>query len=228
MGEIVATSLAQLRTGREKIDTSKEFTRFCIFWMICSLAAYAYIGEKVPWLILHQLLPMIFVAVYKMTDAKTLVALLSCIFLIGMSWHVAFVPVDINEPIVQVQNSEDLRDVMAMIDVSDNVAVATSHYWPLPWYYRGDRGEMLHYFQKTQEPDYYEAGAFDLVICHDQESYPTLDGYEKRTYRGSYWFSYYDNKDRLLPYYVKRDGKLGSRNLDVFVRNGSKAAAAVP
>jgi uncharacterized protein (TIGR03663 family) len=227
MHEIVAASLAQLRAGGELVDKNREFTRFCIFWMICSLAAYAYIGEKVPWLILHQLLPMIFVAVYKMTDTKTLIALVSCIFLIGMSWHVAFVPVDINEPIVQVQNSEDLREVMAMIDVSDSVAVATPHYWPLPWYYRGDRGEMLHYYQKTEDSSFYESGDYDLVICHDEESFASLESYEKRTYRGSYWFSYYDNKDRLLPYYLLRDGKLGSRNLDVFIRNGS-AAAAIP
>ncbi|MGB4579404.1 MAG: flippase activity-associated protein Agl23, partial [Methanoculleus sp.] len=52
------------------VNRQEEFARFAIFWMLLSLAAYAYLGEKVPWLILHQLLPMIFVAVYAMTTRK--------------------------------------------------------------------------------------------------------------------------------------------------------------
>jgi hypothetical protein len=34
------------------VDRKEEFARFAIFWMVLSLAAYAYLGEKVPWLIL--------------------------------------------------------------------------------------------------------------------------------------------------------------------------------
>ena len=51
-----------------------------------------------------------------------------------------FVPVDMNEPIVQVQNSEEMRVVMQLIDASDIVVVASENYWPLPWYYRGEAG----------------------------------------------------------------------------------------
>lgn len=200
------------------IDRQKEFARFAIFWMILSLAAYAYIGEKVPWLILHQLLPMIFVAVYMMTTKKAVIAVVASIFLIVMTFHVAFTPADINEPIVQVQNSEDLREVFAKIDAADKVAVATDSYWPLPWYYRGDRASKLAYYsQKVSEPTIY-GGDFDVVITHDADTYPTLDGYVKETYRLNYWFSYDENKDRLLEYYFLRDGKVGSRNLEVFSR----------
>lgn len=35
---------------------------FIVYWLAASLAAYSYIGEKVPWLILHPLLPAILVA----------------------------------------------------------------------------------------------------------------------------------------------------------------------
>ncbi len=201
-----------------QIDRQKEFARFAIFWMLVSVAAYAYIGEKVPWLILHQLLPMIFVAVYAMTTKKATIAAVASIFLIVMTLHVAFTPADINEPIVQVQNSEDLREVFAKIDAADRVAVATDTYWPLPWYYRGDRGSKLSYYsQKVSEPTIY-GGDFDLVITHDADTYPTLEGYTKETYRLNYWFSYEENKNRLLEYYVLRDGKMGSRNLEVFSR----------
>jgi len=204
--------------GGRLVDRQEEFARFAIFWMLVSLAAYAYIGEKVPWLILHQLLPMIFVAVYAMTTKKATIAALASIFLIVMTLHVAFTPADINEPIVQVQNSEDLREVFAKIDAADRVAVATDTYWPLPWYYRGDRGSKLSYYsQKVSEPTIY-GGDFDLVITHDADTYPTLEGYTKETFRLNYWFSYEENKDRLLEYYFLRGGKMGSRNLEVFSR----------
>ena len=86
--------------------------------MLITMAFYAYVGEKVPWLLIHQLLPMCFVAVYKLNWQKTVIALVGCIFLVTMTWHVAFIPADINEPIVQVQNSEDLRAVMHIMDNS--------------------------------------------------------------------------------------------------------------
>ena len=207
------------------IDRQKEFARFAIFWMLLSLAVYAYIGEKVPWLILHQLLPMIFVAVYMMTTKKAVVAVVAGIFLVAMMFHVAFTPADINEPIVQVQNSEDLREVFAKIDAADKVAVATDSYWPLPWYYRGDSASKLAYYsQKVSESTIY-GGDFDVVITHDADTYPALDGYVKETYRLNYWFSYEENKDRLLEYYFLRDGKMGSRNLEIFSRVPAGAAA---
>ncbi len=200
------------------IDRQKEFARFAIFWLLLSLVAYAYIGEKVPWLILHQLLPMIFVAVYLMTTKKAAIAVVASIFLVAMTFHVVFTPADINEPIVQVQNSEDLREVFAKIDAADKVAVATDSYWPLPWYYRGDRASKLAYYsQKVSEPTIY-GGNFDLVITHDGDTYPTLEGYVKETSRLNYWFSYEENKERLLEYYFLRDGEMGSRNLEVFSR----------
>jgi len=200
------------------IDRQREFARFAIFWMLLSLGVYAYIGEKVPWLILHQLLPMVFVAVYAMTTKKAIIAVVASVFLVAMTLHVAFTPADINEPIVQVQNSEDLREVFAKIDAADKVAVATDTYWPLPWYYRGDRASKLAYYsQKVSEPTIY-GGDFDLVITHDGDTYPTLEGYVKETSRLNYWFSYDENKERLLEYYFLRDGKSGSRNLEIFSR----------
>ena len=213
--------LREILSGKgeiRQIDRQREFARFAIFWMLLTMAAYAYIGEKVPWLILHQLLPMIFVAVYAMTTKKAVIAAAASVFLVVMMFHVAFTPADINEPIVQVQNSEDLREVFAKIDASDKVAVATDNYWPLPWYYRGENASKLAYYsQKVSEATIY-GGDFDLVITHDGDTYPTLDGYVKETYRLNYWFSYDENKDRLLEYYFLRDGKVGSRNIEVFSR----------
>jgi hypothetical protein len=209
-------------------DKKELFFLFCITWMVVSLAAYAYIGEKVPWLIVHQLMPMIFVAVYLMTPKKTLIAVISCIFLIVMTWHVCFVPVDVNEPIVQVQNSEDMRGVMQLIDASDVVVVASENYWPLPWYYRGEEWEKMRFYGRIiNASDIYPINP-DMVITHDMESYASLDGYDKETYKLSYWFSIYDNEHRIPAYYFKRDGKMGSINIDVFTRPGLYEKAGIP
>ncbi|MDD1706547.1 MAG: TIGR03663 family protein [Methanoregulaceae archaeon] len=201
-------------------DKKELFFLFCIYWMLVSLAAYAYIGEKVPWLIIHQLFPMILVSVYLMTPKKTFVALAGCVFLLLMTWHVALVPADVNEPIVQVQNSEDLRIVMQLIDASDTVVIASENYWPLPWYYRGEKWDKMRFYGKQIDTGTIYSVDPEMVITHDMNSYPSLDGYDKVTYKISYWFSIYDNEHRIPEYYFRRDGKLGSINIDVFTKPG--------
>ncbi len=206
------------------------FFLFCIIWFLAALAAYAYIGEKVPWLIIHQLLPAIFISVYLMGRKKAVFALAGCIFLLLLTWHVAFIPADVNEPIVQVQNSEDMRLVMALIDVSDSVAVASENYWPLPWYYRGEGWSRMHFYGKIVDEGTIYSVDPDMVITHDQASFVSLAGYEKHTFKLSYWFSIYDNENRLPEYYVMRDGKMGSINIDVFTKPGlyEKAGISLP
>jgi uncharacterized protein (TIGR03663 family) len=217
INETVAVSLKQLRDGKEVNWKTEEFFRFCIFWMIGTMALYAFVGEKVPWLIIAQLLPMCFVATYKLNWQKTAFALAGCLFLIIMTWHVAFVPVDINEPIVQVQNSEDMREVMGLMDKTDLIVIATKDYWPLPWYYRGDKWKTkVKFYDSKMDVDTLTQKNPGVIILHDTESYPSIPGYTKKTYKLSYWFSFYDNEKRLPEYYLQRDGKMGSINIDVF------------
>lgn len=215
-GDLAAASLHQLKTATGTVSKTDEFFRFCIWWMILSMAFYAYVGEKVPWLLIHQLLPMCFVAVYKLNWQKTIFAVLGCVFLVVMTWHVAFVPVDINEPIVQVQNSEDMREVMYLIDHSDHVVLASKNYWPLPWYYRGDRWNKITFYGDIVDKKTLTKDHPGVIILHDAASYPSIEGYDKTTYKLSYWFSFYDNQDRLFDYYMHRDGSMGSINIDVF------------
>lgn len=214
--QLAETTLHQLKEKQQVYSKSDEFFRFCIYWMLLTMAFYAYVGEKVPWLIIHQLLPMCFVAVYKLNWQKTAVAIAGCIFLVVMTWHVAFIPADINEPIVQVQNSEDMHTVMQLIDASGHVVIASKDYWPLPWYYRGDRWNKISFYGNMTEIDTLTQDHPGVIILHDAESYPSIDGYNKTTYKLSYWFSVYDNQNRLIDYYLHRDGKMGSINIDVF------------
>lgn len=215
--DLASASLSQLRSSKTGEDKSELFFQLCIYWMLLTMAFYAYVGEKVPWLIIHQLLPMCFVAVYKLNWQKVAFALVGCLFLALMTWHVAFVPADINEPIVQVQNSEDLRVVMGMIDNSSRVVLASQDYWPLPWYYRGDLwNEKFTFYGQKEDIDVLTVGRPNMIILHDTESYNSIPGYDKTTYKLDYWFSFYDNQDRLSDYYIHRDGTMGSINLDVF------------
>jgi len=216
VSELAALSLQQLKTQKPVYSKSDEFFRLCIYWMILVMAFYAIVGEKVPWLIIPQLLPMCFVAVYKLNWQKMVFAIAGCIFLVLITWHVVFIPVDINEPIVQVQNSEDLRDVMQLIDASDQVVVASKNYWPLPWYYRGDRWNKIKFYGDITDEQTLTQGNPGVIILHDAASYPSIQGYDKKTYKLAYWFSFYDNENRLIDYYLHRDGRMGSINIDVF------------
>jgi uncharacterized protein (TIGR03663 family) len=219
VSDLAAVTLQQMRDGQDVNKKSEEFFRFCIVWMIGTMAFYAWVGEKVPWLIIAQLLPMCFVATYKLNWQKTVFALAGCLFLIVMTWHVAFVPVDINEPIVQVQNSEDMREVMGLMDNTSLVVIASEHYWPLPWYYRGDVwNKKIKFYGNITDIGTITGNDPGMIILHDTESHPSLEGYQKKTYKLSYWFPFDDNKKRLPEYYLRRDGKMGSINIDVFTR----------
>jgi hypothetical protein len=112
-----------------------------------------------------------------------------------------------------------MREVMRLMDESDRVVLASKNYWPLPWYYRGEKwNKITFYGQRVDESTLQKSNA-DLIILHDAESYSYISGYEKKTYKLSYWFSVWDNQDRMGEYYFTRDGKMGSINLDVFIRN---------
>ncbi|MHC1627129.1 MAG: flippase activity-associated protein Agl23 [Methanoculleaceae archaeon] len=229
VAELVEDVRAQLAGTATVRQRNREFTRFCIVWFLVSVAIYAYLGEKVPWLILHQLLPLIFVAVYGLTTRRrVIIAAGGAVLLLLCTWHVAFVPADINEPIVQVQNSEDLREVMAAIDAAGKVVVTSESYWPLPWYYRNDTPGHITYSARWMDPEKIESGGYDLVIAHDTESYQgRLPDFVSGGYRLSYWFDYGKIQNRIIEYYFFRTGEPGSLNIDLFARNGTAAAAVI-
>ncbi|AGB03508.1 flippase activity-associated protein Agl23 [Methanoregula formicica] len=214
--DLAQVSSRQLKAAQATTPKSDTFFRFSVWWMILTMAFYAYVGEKVPWLIIPQLLPMCFVAVYKLNWQKTVIALVGCIFLCLMVWHVAFVPADINEPIVQVQNSEEMRDVMRIMEQSDTIVIASKDYWPLPWYFRDTWNDKITLYSTVPEESVLTEDNAQVIILHDAESLPSISGYEKETHKLSYWFSIYDNNKRLPEYYLLRDGKMGSINIDVF------------
>jgi uncharacterized protein (TIGR03663 family) len=103
------------------------FMLLMLVWSLVTVVFYGWVGEKVPWLLIHQLFPILFLASYRMSGKKVFAGVFTVVFLLLMTMHVCFTPVDINEPIVQVQNSEDMREVMALIDSAKMVVVALIH-----------------------------------------------------------------------------------------------------
>jgi uncharacterized protein (TIGR03663 family) len=222
------------------VDRRDEFFKLCLVWMAGTMVMYGYIGEKVPWLIIQQLLPMCLAATWWAREKPaserlvpwngwkwvTVAFLLFSIFVpiygFGMAYtthHVQFVREDISEPIVQVQNSEDLRGVFAEMNRADLVVVASPNYWPLPWYYRGDRWDRIQFYGNRIDESSILSQNPDMVIA-EAGAYASLAGFEKRTIKLNYWYSHYDNQNRIPEYYFARDGNLGSMNLDIFTRIG--------
>lgn len=233
------------------IDRRAEFFKFCLVWMAGTMLMYSYIGEKVPWLIIQQLLPMCLVATWCLREKPpeervvrhnawkwvTVAFLVFSIFapiygfgLLYTTHHVQFVREDISEPIVQVQNSEDLRGVFADMNAANKVVIASQNYWPLPWYFRGDRWNKIQFYGNRIDESAVLTQDADVVLTDSGSSYDSLPGYDKRTIKLNYWFSWYDNQNRVPEYYLKRDGKLGSMNLDVFTKIGplEETPPAVP
>jgi hypothetical protein len=58
------------------------------------------------------------------------------------------------------------------------------------------------------------------MVIAEAGAYASLAGFEKRTIKLNYWYSHYDNQNRIPEYYFARDGNLGSMNLDIFTRIG--------
>ena len=221
------------------INREHEFMLFAIFWLVISLITYAYIGEKVPWLSLHQLLPMIIVAAFGLTVVKKglvqiIIAIAAIICLCTVMGATVFTTHDIDGPIVQVQNSEELRPLFSEIEKADKVAILSdSATWPFRWYLRDVWSNKVDLFNSLIPESGAASGKYDVVITHDTESYSSLHGYDKRTQRLSYWFdgigtggggSALDQALNWLKFYFTRDGVSGSLNIDVFLKKSMYGA----
>ncbi len=200
---------------------------FAIYWSLLSLLFYAYVGEKVPWLLIHQLFPLILLTSYDLSGKKVILGLLGCVFLLVMTLHVCYTPGDLNEPIVQTQNSEDLRHVMDLTSVSNMSVVTTDAYWPLPWYFRGTEWNKIVLLAQKPDPGMIIRKDPDLVIMLSTNSYDpgSLPGYQKQEFAYNYSFSLPLMEKDFPGWYFMRDGPKLSTSLDVFTKNRSLSSS---
>jgi uncharacterized protein (TIGR03663 family) len=128
--------------------------RFLFYWSIASLVMYSWAGERMPWLLMHPLLPMSLVAGYgfsKLYEQKKIVllALLGLLFIISgyFSLRLNFKnSADPRELLVYVQTSPDVLKVTKTIQDykrSDGqrtqVSIDSELSWPFSWYLRKQR-----------------------------------------------------------------------------------------
>lgn len=130
---------------------------FCLWWGLASLAMYAYLGEKVPWLLVHQLLP--FVPLAGMQLGRTFSPrgrpwskALAAVGLAATVWsavavtyvhHSTTTSSDRAELLVFVQTTPEMgvvaREGQALVGTGENpvATVAGEATWPLAWQWLG-------------------------------------------------------------------------------------------
>ena len=138
--------------GRWRSLTAVE--RFLAGWGISSLAMYAYLGEKTPWLIVHQLLPFVPLAAKAWAEgwersrgwrtAAAVAGLVTVWFSLQLSFvYPAITPaVPKAESVIYVQTTPELLDLRDRILAYGRVGevpsaiVAGEAGWPMSWYLR--------------------------------------------------------------------------------------------
>jgi len=130
---------------------------FCLWWGLASVGMYAYLGEKVPWLLVHQVLP--FVPLAGMQLARTFSPrgrpwsrVVAAAGLLATVWSAVAVTFlypatttssDRAELLVFVQTTPEAgalaKEGMALADSGENpaAAVAGEATWPLAWQWLG-------------------------------------------------------------------------------------------
>jgi len=174
---------------------------FFIYWFLFSLLIYSYLGEKVPWLSVHILLPSIFIAFEFLSEISHKRHLL-LLFLILSSYTtyssvlVNYVhPANPKEPLVYVQTSVDVPEIVSEIK-GHEIAIISEDYWPFPWYLRD---ENVSYW--TKSPSHLRA---EYLITKEEIE---VEGYQKvRDFRLREWWIPQPELRYLPSYLLRRDG----------------------
>lgn len=150
---------AFIRILREKITDWVPW--FLLWWFFSSFGLYTLAGEKVPWLMLHISLPMIFLAGWwfqKAWDDNKVLSLLIVIPLLLVSlntlWNLnfrysAYEPrqtgkITHAEPMAYVQTTYDIPRMLQDMQrktpgLGNGILVTGEACWPLCWYLRNEK-----------------------------------------------------------------------------------------
>ena len=148
---------------RRKEDRANPFLRFVGFWAIGSLALYSWAREKVPWLTVHSLLPLLILAsagvagLWRDRHRKGPRAALALVFLLAVvnasgmllasfryGAHDKEKDPNHAEMLAYVQTSRELIRALSAVELARQriapgeapIAVSGEAGWPLTWYLR--------------------------------------------------------------------------------------------
>ena len=220
----------------------RGFTHFLIYWSVASFLIYSYYQEKVPWLILNIVLPLILLGSTYLDDLvkkfKRRRGLLKKPLFMGILIFLAFMLVfsstQLNfrnqanpaEPYTQVQTSNDMFFLLDTIDrLSETnggsnmtIFITSKDYWPLPWYFK-DRNN-IKYFREISKADIHKLDPPVIVadILQETEMKEFESIYHKRRIKLRAWFlpqfEEVTAKELILYYFIRKEfSPIGSSDL---------------
>ncbi|HUG64311.1 MAG TPA: flippase activity-associated protein Agl23 [Gaiellaceae bacterium] len=182
-----------------------------LVWMfVFSLAIYSWASERMPWLVVHPLLPLILLAgigAQKLWDERSrgwarVAVAATAVLAVGWVYSsvqlVYFRSADARELLVQVQSSDDVPVIRDELLLLREVAEQTSGEppvvqvdswggtgWPWSWYFRD---APVGYYDMSV-PDQVDPGAVLLVTDPNHAAMaPKLQGYDARRFRLRVWW----------------------------------------
>jgi len=144
------------RLKRRKIT---EIELFSFHWLVLSFIIYHYISHKVPWLLLHLVLPLCFFSslyLEKITQnfkkGLKVAILLGILFTTSVSLSLTFVNYNNTaEDLIYIQAQPSVVDLSKkIIELKKKgecivIYEPTYDYWPLPWYLRHEKISFISY-----------------------------------------------------------------------------------
>ena len=178
------------------IRKKNTFLIFTAYWAAVSLLTYSYLQEKVPWLVVHIVLPFGILAGTYVSEIlptlkfkpKHIEALVVGILVLSVSFS-AYQSISLNfykntdpeELMIYTQASPDIYMVLDKIEELDGgrnrlkilVADPDNLYWPLPWYLRD-------YKNRSYSGTVPSHSSSDVVIVPKSKSKDLADSLGKR------------------------------------------------
>jgi len=116
---------------------------FSAYWFISTLLFHSYMQEKVPWLVIHIMLPIYLLGAQAINEFKEnlrkAAIFISVVLLLYGSLHANFVdPTNPAEPILYMPTTWEAREFAQSVNETYVVFMTTpGEYYPLIWYFTG-------------------------------------------------------------------------------------------
>ena len=176
-----------------------------LVWLFAgSLVVYSWASERMPWLVLHPLLPLVLLAGIgadalwraRRKAAARVAATLAAVAAVAATVaavRVAYVePTDPRELLVQVQSAEDvpgIRDELLRLEAAGASSMLVDSWggtgWPWTWYLRD---APVGYYDMSRPGDVPSAPILLVADPNRETMAPRLDGYVPRQFRLRVWW----------------------------------------
>ena len=229
------------------IQEKKYGVAFAQYWVVFSILIYSYAGEKVPWLLVHLMLPIFFYLSFEIQDFlefflqkkyvfKNAVLGFACLILAWQGFVLVrssiLISADPREMLVYTHTSHDIQKLVDGIEKADqrlhsggkalpiSIMGRSDGVWPMAWYLRHFRT----WFQYDNKPLTNAAIVLDNWDRKEETSKLLMDSYIVRKIKLREWWVPNNSLlsfSKALSYYFFRQNfsPLGSFDLVLFIRS---------